>query len=102
MRLSTDEVRGLRVMSADGLDLGEVTQVFVEPDDWHVESLQVKLHRDVADRIGAERGMFRAGTVEIPTRMVKSVGDAVLLSVDLNALRKVLPEAGEGEPAPGP
>jgi sporulation protein YlmC with PRC-barrel domain len=62
-----------------------------------VESLRVKLRKDIADQLGASRTMFHAGTVEIPIRLVQSVGDAVVLSVPVGGLREVLP--GEGEPA---
>ena len=41
--------------------------------------------------IGADRSMFHAGTLEIPVRMVQSVGDTVVLSVPVDGLREVLP-----------
>ena len=41
--------------------------------------------------------MFRAGTVEIPIRLIQSVGDAVVLSIPVDGLRQVLP--AESEPA---
>ena len=63
----------------------------VDNDSWRVESLQVKLHKDVSDRLGADRSMFHAGVVEIPTGMVQSVGDAAVLSVPIDELRHVLP-----------
>jgi hypothetical protein len=42
-----------------------------------VESLQVKLRNNVADQPGATRGMFHAGTLEIPIRMVQSVAPPI-------------------------
>jgi hypothetical protein len=33
--------------------------------------------------------------VEVPTRLVQSVGDAVVLSVPVDGLREVLPSGGE-------
>ena len=71
---------------------------FLDSDAWRVESLQVKLRNDVADRLGAARSMFHGGAVEIPIRMVQSVGDAVVLSVGVDDLRQVLP--GESKSAP--
>lgn len=98
MRLSDENIRGRTVIASDGLAIGEVAVLFLDSDAWRVESLQVKLRKDVADRLGAGRSMFHAGTVEIPIRMVQSVGDAVLLSVAVDDLRQVLPDASE--PAP--
>ena len=40
--------------------------------------------------------MFHGGTLEMPIRMVQSVGDAVVLSVAAVELKQVLPKADEG------
>lgn len=95
MRLSNDSLRGRTVISADGLAVGEVTAVFLDTDLWRVETLQVKLRKEIADRVGADHGMFHAGSIEIPTSMVQSVGDGVVLSVPVDALRQALPGASE-------
>lgn len=91
MRLSDDNLRGRTVIASDGVAIGELAALFLDSDAWRVESLQVKLRKDVADRLGADRGMFHAGAVEIPIRMVQSVGDAIVLSVAVDDLRQVLP-----------
>ena len=99
MRLSDENLRGRTVIAADGLAIGEIAALFLDSSDWRVESLQVKLHKDVADRLGADRGMFHAGALEIPIRMVQSVGDAVVLAVVVDELRQVLPGGGKHAPA---
>jgi sporulation protein YlmC with PRC-barrel domain len=86
------------VIASDGLAIGEIAVLFLDSDAWRVESLQVKLRKDVADRLGADRSMFHAGALEIPVRMVQSVGDAIVLSVAVDGLRQVL--LGASEPAP--
>lgn len=91
MRLSDENLRGRTVIASDGLAIGEIAALFLDSDAWRVESLQVKLHKDVADRLGADRSMFHAGALEIPIRLVQSVGDAVILSVAVDDLRQVLP-----------
>jgi sporulation protein YlmC with PRC-barrel domain len=100
MRLSDESIRGRTVIASDGLTLGSVALLFIDATGWRVESLQVSLHKEVADRLGAGRGWFRSGTVEIPVAMVQSVGDAVVLAVKLDELRQVL--APTAEPAPAP
>lgn len=101
MRLSDENLRGRTVIAADGRAVGEVAALFMDSNAWSVEplveSLQVKLRKDIADQLGASRAVFHAGTVEIPFRLVQSVGDAVVLSVPVDGLREVLP--GEGEHA---
>ena len=99
MLLSDEGLHGRTVITSDGLAIGAVTVLFVDSEAWRVESLQVRLHKEVADRVGAARGMFHAGTVEIPVRMVQSVGDAVVLSVTVDELRGVLPGASPSPPS---
>jgi sporulation protein YlmC with PRC-barrel domain len=91
MRLSDENLRRRTVIAADGQAIGEVAALFLDSDAWRVESLHVKLRNEVADQLGAARGMFHAGTLEIPIRMVQSVGDAVVLSVAAHELREILP-----------
>lgn len=98
MRLSDDNLRGRTVITADGLAIGDVALLFIDGVSLRVESLQVKLHKDIADRLGAERSLFHAGAVEVPAGIVQSVGDAVVLSVPIDELRRVLPEAPDSAP----
>lgn len=95
MRLSDDNLRGRTVIAADGDAIGEVSSIFIDGAAWSVEALQVTLRKDIANRLGAPRGMFHAATVEIPVRLIQSVGDAVVLAVAVDGLRQVLPGAGE-------
>lgn len=100
MRLSDDNLRGRTVIAADGLAVGEISTLFLDSEAWRVESIQVRLRKDVADRLGADRSWFHASALEIPTSMIQSVGDAVVLSVAVDQLRQVLP--GQDAPAPAP
>jgi sporulation protein YlmC with PRC-barrel domain len=84
-------MRGRTLIAADGQIVGEITAVFFESATWRVESLQAKLGKEIADQIGADRSIFHAGTLEIPVRMIQSVGDTVVLSVAVDGLREVLP-----------
>ncbi len=91
MRLSNENLRGRTIIAADGQVVGVIAALFLESDTWRVESLQAKLGKDIADRIGSDRSLFHAGTLEIPVRMVQSVGDTVVLTVPVDGLREVLP-----------
>jgi sporulation protein YlmC with PRC-barrel domain len=99
MRLSDENLRGRTVIASDGLLIGEIAVLFVDSEAWRVESVQVRLRKDVADRLGANRSVFRPGTLEIPTSMIQSVGDTVVLTVAIDGLRQVLPGAGESAAA---
>jgi sporulation protein YlmC with PRC-barrel domain len=99
MRFSDENIRGRTVIAADGQVIGEVAAMFLDSDAWGVESLQIKLRKEVADQLGATRGMFHAGTLELPVRMVQAIGDAIVLSVPALELRQVLPGVGDSPPA---
>ena len=95
MRLSDENLRGRTVIAADGQAIGEVNALFLDSDAWRVESILIKLRKDVADQLGATRGIFHAGTLEVPVRLIQSVGDAVVLSVPAPELRQILPALGD-------
>jgi sporulation protein YlmC with PRC-barrel domain len=91
MRISDENLRGRTVIGADGQAIGEVAAIFLDSEAWAVESIRVKLRNGVADSLGASRNIFSAGTVEIPVRLVQSVGDAIVLAIPVEGLRGVLP-----------
>ncbi|MBN1209221.1 MAG: PRC-barrel domain-containing protein [Myxococcaceae bacterium] len=95
MRLSDKNLVGLTVVAADGQALGEVSVLFIDSQTWHVEAFQVKLRRGTAEQLGASRTLFHAGTMEIPSRIVQSVSDTVVLSVSVSELHQVLPTEPE-------
>jgi sporulation protein YlmC with PRC-barrel domain len=89
MRLSDETLHNRTVISADGKAIGSISELFISTSDWRIESIRVELHKDIAQRIGATRSLFRRGTVEVPVSFIQSVSDAVVLSVDVEELREV-------------
>ncbi|CAM4540624.1 PRC-barrel domain containing protein [Myxococcus xanthus] len=67
-----------------------VEALSIDGETWKVEGLQVKLRSEAADQLGVFWNYFHAGRVELPTRIVHSVSDTVLLSVSLDELRQIL------------
>jgi sporulation protein YlmC with PRC-barrel domain len=93
MRISESELRGRVVISSDGQAIGKVSGLFLDSDSWRVDALEIKLRKGVANKLGAEHGVFHSGTIEAPVSMVQSVGDAVVLSAATSELRDVVPGA---------
>lgn len=91
MLVPDENIRGRTVIAADGQLVGEVGAFLVETDDWRVESLQIALRKEIADQLGTHRSLFRAGTLDIPVRIVQSVGRTIILSVPVEGLRAVVP-----------
>lgn len=101
MRLSADNLQGRTVISADGQAIGAIKSVFLDATEWRVEAISVELRKDVADRIGASHSVFHRGLIELPVRLIQSVGDAVVLGVPVDALREAHRTAtADGAPPP--
>jgi len=101
LRMSDEDLRGRTTISAEGQVIGEVIAVLFDSRAWRVESLRIKLRKEIADQLGVDRNVFRAGALEIPVRMVQAVGDTVVLSIAVDGLRAVLPsESGTPPPVP--
>jgi hypothetical protein len=67
---------------------------------WRIESICVELRKEVADRLGAKRSLFRAGELELSVTLIQSVGDAVILSVPVDELRDIPPQPVVEPPQP--
>lgn len=96
MGVSDESLRGKPIVAADGQLVGELVVLIVECETWRVETLRARLNRAIADRVGADRSIFHAGMLEIPVRMVQSVGDAIVLSVAVDDLRDVMQRGANG------
>ena len=95
MQVSDEHLRGRTVIAADGQAVGEVGALLLDTSAWTIVALQIKLNKASAEQLGAARGILRAATLDLPVRLVQSVGDAVLLSVPTLELRPVLPAADD-------
>ncbi|HEU4732495.1 MAG TPA: hypothetical protein VFT22_31585 [Kofleriaceae bacterium] len=101
MRLSDKSLHGRTVISADGNAIGSLVELFISSSDWRVESIRIELQKDIADRIGANRTLLHRGAIELPVSFIQSVGDAVVLSIDVEKLREAH-RPPEREVAPPP
>ena len=95
MQLSDERFRGRKVIAADGQTIGEVAALFIDTSTWMILALQVKLTKSAAEQLGTAHGLLRAATLDLPVRIVQSVGDTVLLSVPTLELRQIPPEAAD-------
>ena len=92
-RLQFENIKGLTIVGAGGNVIGEVATLNIDSASWRVVSVQAKLHKDVAERLGAERSLFRAGFIDIPVGLIQAVGDAVVLEVPIDGLQQALSDA---------
>ena len=93
MQISDESLRGRTVVAADGQVTGEVVALFIDTSTWTIASLKIKLSKSAAEQLGASQSLLRAATIELPVRLIQSVGDTILLSVPTLGLRQTAPEA---------
>ncbi len=93
--LFDESVRGRKVVAADGQIVGEVADLMINYETWQVESVRLKLVKEIADNLGISRSMIRAATIDLPVSMVQSVGDAILLLVSTGQLRSTVSGSGK-------
>jgi sporulation protein YlmC with PRC-barrel domain len=99
MRIPDDKVRGKTVIEAGGQALGQVEALILDTNSWSVEGLEIRPRREIARLLGSARRLMRPDNAEIPIRAIKSVGDAILLTLNLDELSALLAGApSEGAP----
>ncbi len=99
MRISDDDLRGKTVIAADGQAIGQIASLCLDSERWSVDAIQVALRRQTAERLGAAQSIFHRGAIEIPVRLIQSVGDALVLSVAVDGLRQLLPPSASATAA---
>lgn len=95
-----EKISGRTVLDANGQIVGTVDDLLLDDRSWQVESFRIRLKREVAKEIGASSHLLRAAVVDIPSRMVGAVGDAVILSVAAVALHELVTETTATPPEP--
>lgn len=84
--ISMENLDGKGVLTKDGRRLGQVSGIRVDPKSWHVDSLTVRLDRDLVTEFGMGRKLFGSHDVGILTEHVSAVSDTVLLRTTLKEL----------------
>jgi sporulation protein YlmC with PRC-barrel domain len=97
MQVSDEQLRGRKVVSADGQVIGEVGALYIDTSTWTIGTLQIKLTKPAAEQLGAAHSLLRAATIDVPVRTIQSVGDAVVLAVPTLELRQIQAEAAVGQ-----
>ncbi|MGE6759788.1 PRC-barrel domain-containing protein [Corallococcus interemptor] len=90
MQFAESVVQGRMVVAAGGQSLGNVETLIIDSETWKIDSIQVKLSSEASELFGVYWNYFHAGRIYVPTRLVHSVSDTVLLSVTVDELRQVL------------
>ena len=94
MRITDDNLHGRVVLTADGLAIGEVNKLFFHGAQFAIDALEIKVRKEIAEKLSLKHSTFHPATMEIPVGFVQSVGDAVLLTAKLEELQMIQPSNG--------
>ena len=83
-------MKGRPVIDANGDNVGVVDDVVVDPNSWKVSGFVVTLRREVAQRFQLQAGFLESPRVELGSERIKTVGDNVILNIDLTIIRESL------------
>ena len=81
--LTTEEIFGREVVSADGRNLGDLKSLHIEWPRGRVRALGVKVRREVLEELKLPRPLFGAKLLYLPLDEVSGVGDSVVLRCSL-------------------
>jgi sporulation protein YlmC with PRC-barrel domain len=98
MRLSDQSLHGKHVITADGTVIGNVHSVYIDGANLHLDCLAVEVRKDLADRLGVQRSLFRKGIVEIPADQIQFIGQTIILAVPFANVRATAPERTPAHP----
>ncbi|MBA3502818.1 MAG: PRC-barrel domain containing protein [Myxococcota bacterium] len=91
MRITDDNMHGRVVLSSDGLAIGEVEKLYFHGGQFAIDSLEIKVRKEIAEKLGLKHSTFHPATMEIPVGFVQSVGDVVILTAKLEELQMIRP-----------
>ncbi len=83
-------LKGKKVVGVKGYIVGEVEEIDIEPDNWQVTALQVSLTKDAAQELGLSKTFLRKVIIAIPTKIVNSVGNTILINEAIEDLKELI------------
>jgi sporulation protein YlmC with PRC-barrel domain len=90
MLIDDGKLRGKKIITADGREVGEVGALEIELDTWKIQWLELKLLRDVLETLGLKKPLFGTIHARLAPERIRSVTDNVVLTVDFAQLGALL------------
>ena len=97
--MTAADVVGKRVICKKARQIGVADNIVFTPDrEWRVPYIEVKLDKDAVDDLNVKKPLLSSPTVRMQTPDVKTIGDMIMLKIDIDELRDYLekkPVAGK-------
>jgi sporulation protein YlmC with PRC-barrel domain len=82
---------GKRVVSNNGREIGIAGSLLMEPTaNWKVPFLEVEVAKDAFQEMKLKKGVLKRRQVKLPTSLVGTVGDIIMLNTSLDELARIL------------
>lgn len=86
MIFGSRHLSGKHVVSQDGVDVGEVQGLEVNVETWAVVALEIKLERDVLERLNLKKPMLGTHSVKLAVDRISGVGDTIVLKATVDEI----------------
>ncbi len=88
-------LRGKKVIDSEARVIGEVKDVLFNPSTWEITDLILRIEKDVGKELGWRKivGSFKA---TLKTSFVKTVGDVIYLTINMDELKGAMRKYQEG------
>jgi len=89
--MTAADVVGKRVICKKARQIGVADNIVFTPDrEWRVPYIEVKLDKDAVDDLNVKKPLLSSPTVRMQTPDVKTIGDMIMLKIDIDELRDYL------------
>ena len=85
--MKVSKINGLKVITADAYEFGEVDGTHLDIKTWLTTHLDVDLTKDAAEELGLTKPRFGSVTVSLPIMYIKQVADVITLNKSLLELK---------------
>jgi sporulation protein YlmC with PRC-barrel domain len=89
--MAAGELLNKKVVAHDGKQLGYLDNVYFEPSQgWDVTKVSIKLDKTAKQALDLKKGVAPSSQIVVLTKDIKTVGDMVMLRLDLEGLKDYL------------
>jgi sporulation protein YlmC with PRC-barrel domain len=88
---TTADLVNKRVVSHDGREVGMTESLYIEPEaSWKVAFIEVEVEKEAFNDMKLKKGTFKKREVKLPTSLIGTVGDLIMLNTSEEELGKIL------------
>jgi sporulation protein YlmC with PRC-barrel domain len=87
------DLHGLEVVGPHGWKIGRVENILVDKTTWKVTQMEVKLEKEVADRLNMKR-FLRSTLLQIPVDRITGVGNVISITYSQEDVDRLMTTQG--------